>query len=176
MYQNTNYAILFINFAAQEESCAIVSILFSLSNLQTLPICDNVATFEGQRCQNAKLLLLFHWPTSWAARECDTLLNQGYQNAILSAPFSETCTSLRENRRLPRATGGNRRKRRPLAGRLGFVEDSFFATPLAKSCKNYVPEHQLRDTVHTFCSSRAIMCDSVYTFQLVKLTNIANMR
>ena len=64
------------------------------------------------------------------------------------------------------ATGGNRCNRHPLAGRLRDPETSILATPLAKSTKSNLQEGQIRETVVTFRSPRALNCETVLTLSL----------
>ena len=91
----------------------------------------------------------------------DTFASPGYQNARLSTLFFENCTSLREYRRRPPATGHNRCTRGRLAGRLRDPETSILATPLAKSTETNLQEGQIRETVITFRSPRALNCETV---------------
>ena len=70
------------------------------------------------------------------------------------------------NRPRPAATGGNRCTRGRLAGRLRDPETSILPTPLAKSTKTNLQEEQIRETVVTFRSPRALNCELVLTFSL----------
>ena len=87
----------------------------------------------------------------------DTFARPRHQNARLSSPFFENCTT----RGIPATTGDSHR---PLAGRLRAPKTSFFVTPPAKSIENYFEEIQIRKTVLTFRSPRPLNCNTVPTF------------
>ena len=65
----------------------------------------------------------------------------------------------------PPATAHGNIRRSLAAGRLRAPETRILATLLAKLTENYIQEVQIRETVLTFRSSRALNCDTVATFR-----------